>query len=237
MKQNLNFLSLIFVLAFSGGIYLAGSSWGGLRYIDLSDGRSPSAIAGVRDFSSYRGSSLSNAAEFHFASQSKVEATDEGLDIYLDQFVMRDQAGQKNFVCRVEGRKGVFDRVELVLEGLGISEAGRVPELIVQSDCVSEPDLDQIGPIRISIPMAEIYKLKPMDQELSLFDKFNSSIRIFQMVSEWPTQWRIKSVKYFLREEPQDMLTLELPQKEKAHGFVTFSWPQVKTAEPVPQKF
>lgn len=227
---------LFFIFSFGFGMHLAQESWDGVLYVYVGEWRSPSAIQGLRDFSSLRGTSLSSAAEFQFSSQSEVKQTEEGIEIHLNQFVMRDSHDRKNFVCRVEGRPGVFDRVELKLKGIGIAEAGKSPVLTLETDCESQPHAQQIGSIRIFVPMAMMYKLRPVDQHLHLYDDQNSFIRISQMTSEWPTEWRLQSVRYFSSENPQEMLTL-LPSKKEnpSKGVLSLQWP--RTAEPAPQTF
>lgn len=227
---------LFFIFSFLLGMHLARESWDGVLYVSVEDWRSPSAIKGLRDLSSLRGASLSDAAEFQFSSQSEVRLTEEGFEIRLNQFVMRDSGGKKNFVCRVEGRPGVFDRVELKLTGIGIAEAGKLPELTLEADCKSQPHPEQIGFIRILVPMAEIYKLKPIDQDLYLYDNQRSFVRISQMTSEWPTEWRLQSVKYFNSAAPQEMLTI-LPAKKENPSKGAFSLHWSRTAEPAPQTF
>lgn len=208
-------------------------SWEGIRFVSISNGRSPAAIKGLRDLSSLRGTSLSTAAESQFMSQSLIEKTKEGLEIALNQFVMRDSQGKRNFVCQVEGRPGVFDRVEVTLIGLGISEGGKLPKLTIETDCKSQPNPKFIGPIKIFIPMAKIYELRPVDQDLNFYDEQNSFIRISQMPSEWPGEWSLESIRYFNSKSPQEMLTLLTPEKKSpSKGAFTLKW-----TEPAPQKF
>lgn len=212
--------------AFIIGTYLAALSWDGVSFVSVSDWRSPAAVHGLRDLSFFRGASLSSAAGEYLLSQDQIKKTETGFDILLNQFVMRDENDRKNFVCQVEGRPGVFDRVEMRLIGEGISEAGKIPALIIEADCKSQPDPKVIGQIVVSIPMAEIYKLKPRDQQLRFYDGLNTRITISQMVSEWPLDWRLEHVRYFDSREPEQMLTLQAPKKEgSVDGAFTLSWP------------
>lgn len=199
--------------------------------------RTPAAIRGLRDLSSLKGASLSSAAEFHFFKESELKKTKQGIEIFLNQFVMRDESGGRNFVCQVEGRPGVFDRLEVTLEGIGISEAGKIPRIIVETDCKSLPDSKTIGQIKIFLPMEKLYGLAPKDQDLSFYDETNTQLRVVQMVSEWPRDWVLKSVRYFDSKAPEKMLSLDVPKnKGPSEGAFTLSWP-IKTSEPVRQKF
>lgn len=207
-------------------------SWDGVRYVSVSDWRSPSAIRGLRDFSSLRGASLASAAEDYFLSQSEVKSTEGGLEIYLNQFVITDQNQMRNFVCRVEGRAGVYDRVELRLRGLGISEAGKEPMLVVESDCLSEPDPKAIGAIRVPIPMAQIYELRPTDQYVRFYDDLDSRVQVVEMVSEWPKEWRLEEVRYFLSTDSTQSLSFKAGKKKGSPlRALQLSWPMEETSK------
>jgi hypothetical protein len=208
--------ALLFILSMTTSAFVMSHSWRGIRYVAVGHGRSPAAVHGIKDLSSLRGAS--------FVDQNDVVQTDDGLEVHLSQFVMRDEQGLRNFVCRVEGRSGVFNRVELTLVGVGISEAGRTPTLRVQADCLSQPNPREIGAIVVPLPLAEIYRMKPRDQEFQLSDAFESSVRVSQMVSEWPREWRLQSIRYFDSENPAHELALTPQSESSPEGALTLNW-------------
>tara|TARA_Y100001935_G_scaffold246916_2_gene242125 strand:+ start:175 stop:870 length:696 start_codon:yes stop_codon:yes gene_type:complete len=213
MKKSL--LSVfLFVMTLAGFSKMAKFSWGGIQYVSVDGWRSPSAIHGLRDFSSLRGSSLSEAAEDYFVSQSDLIKTPDGVEVQLNQFVITDEDGQRNFVCRVEGRAGVYDRVELKLKGLGISEAGRQPSITVETDCLSEENPKEIGKIVVKIPMSEIFSWNPKDQYVRFFDAKNSRVRVSDMVSQWPMDWRLEEVQYKSSIDKISPLSFKASQKK-----------------------
>ena len=175
-----------------------------------------------------------SAAEFQLSNQSEVRRSEAGIEILFNQFVMRDSEGIKNFVCRVEGRPGVFDQIEVSFRGTGISEAGKVPRLTVLAECFSSPSALKVGAIRVFIPMKEITELRPIDQEVVLQ---GAQIKITQMVSEWPLDWVIDGINYLNSTSNNSKLSLEMKKGEgPASKALSFSWP-IRSFEPTPRKF
>ncbi len=233
--------ALFYVFSFLLGMYLVHTSWNSVRFVSLTTFRAPAAANGLRDFSGQRGQSLSTAVQFQMSSQSQIHRMDGGYEVSLNQFVLRDRNDKRNFICRIEDRPGVFDRVEVKLYGIGISEAGRVPRITVQTDCQSRVESDEIKPIRVFIPLAELYKLKPLDQEISFYDDTKTELRVSEMVSEWPLEWQLEEVTYLNSSDPSHKLTLALSNNESStSGALTLHWSETedsKTAEQAPQTF
>lgn len=222
-------LILFYAMSLVGGVLLAKSSWDRLSFVYVGSERSPAALRGMKDFSSLRGSSLNEAAANELIDQIKLLPMDGGIRLELNQFILRDQQGHKNFVCRIGGRDGVFDRLEVTLMGYGVSEHGESPEMIVTSDCVSSDDGKSVGSIAISIPMREVANLKPVDQSLALGDSLMTTVRLVNMTSVWPEEWQVLSVRYFKLANDNQDLTLRPNRKGSPKEAYSFLWPETRT--------
>lgn len=215
---------LLYIFMICCGVWLGQNSWDRLTFVYVGSERSPAAFRGLRDFSSLKGASLLDAASDQLSDQIQMKLVDGGYEVKLSQFVLRSPEGHKTFACKIDGRLGVYNRVELVLDGYGVSEHGKSPRLVLQTECKSDESTNSIGQITVFIPMDEILKLKTIDQQISGFRGSNLNVELRQMTSVWPDEWVLEKVRYFQEGDTRQDMVLEPNKKSSRKGAFSFRW-------------
>lgn len=125
------------------------------------------------------------------------------------------------FACQVQGRTGLFDRVELTFWGVGVSVSGDAPRLIVDTECSAESE--DIGLLQtIWIPMQSVIAAGARDQELEFLEQNPIYIRLEHMPDEWPKSWMLHDVRFYRITDPDDSLSLGMDQIRSARPELLF---------------
>jgi len=130
---------------------------------------------------------------------------------------------RNEFACPVQGRPGMFDRVELTFIGTGISEAGQQPKMIVEADCATGPNLGEIN--TIWIPMQDIVTAEAKDQEMQIYGDHPVIVRLEQIPGEWPVAWVLSNIKLFRQANPDENVTIDSAKMRETSGkLLSFDW-------------
>lgn len=202
---------------------MSTDSWNGILYVYLGDERSPAAVHNLKDFSRLDAKSLSRAAHDQVIANAEILKKQDAVGIKLGHFLTRSPDGKREFACDVESRSGVYNRISMTFMGLGISDSGEVPKLIVEADCKASMDLDWLE--TVWVPMTQISKLGGSDQEYNTYDANHVSVQVEHMTADWPENWALTNVRLFHANNPDESMivdTNKLPFESKQK--FTFEW-------------
>ncbi len=202
------------------GYCLAIQSWGGGVYVYLGEERSPAAVRKMTDYSEVPRQSLHQAAHQQLLQGAEIEKKDGSVGVRLGNPLVRNENGASDFACRVRGREGLYDRVEMTFTGTGISEGGELAQMVIDSPCESAQEVSALS--TIWIPMKEITALKAEDGD---FDYDAVKIHLLHIPGQWPDNWVLSSVRMFKADDAQpewkvDAQTLRSSGRE----LMSFDW-------------
>jgi hypothetical protein len=217
-----------FLLSFYGcciaaGCWMMTTTWDGLVYIYVGEDRSPAAVANLNEYYPVDNGVLWHPIEQQAFQNLKFLKRDNELGIRLGHFLLHDPAGHRQFACQVQGRPGVFDRIEFSFVGVGVSDDGKIPKMTVAANCLSEEDLAYLSPIWI--PMSDIYHSEPKSQQLEFPEVGGTAIHFEDLASSWPEEWSLIHVRLYHSESGEPGLLLQPPQPE-LHEHLSFDWKQ-----------
>jgi hypothetical protein len=138
------------------------------------------------------------------------ETKDGLVGIHLGNPLVRNSNGETDFACRAHGRTGLFDRMELVFTGTGISEGGENPEMTVVSACEGGTANSDLAPVWI--PIVEIMK-EPATDRVMNFE--GAQIRLISMPGQWPVSWVLSRVRLFKQEDSTANWTVDAAQMRR----------------------
>jgi hypothetical protein len=150
--------------------------------------RDPAAIKRVYDFSNLAGSALDVASKQRLLSGAKIRKEDALVGVELGHFVVRNFEGNKEFACQR------YSKIVLEFEGDGMALGGNKPSMEVEGNCeISQGDINAISPLWI--PVAKILGEPVAEGEFDFREGHPIKVRFTNVMSEWPTAWRMKSVR------------------------------------------
>lgn len=192
MKPRYLFGVVFFFFMIALGVFVAQFSWNGVVYLseaELRNARSPAAIRRDLDFSLLNGADLVTASQKRLVTAARTVSEKGDIGIELGHFVTRGADGRRELAC------DVYDRVSLRFEAEGIAEGGEKPTMEVESPCTMSRDITMIE--AVWIPVQRIMSERSTDMDLSLDERNGSkvSFKFSNMTSDWPTQWRLASVR------------------------------------------
>jgi hypothetical protein len=218
--------TLLFVFAcfLMIGQWLMTVAWNGVTYVYVGEERAPAAVKSLNDYYPVSNKYLQKSAQDQLFEGVRFMNRENELGVGVGNVILPDSFGNRHFACATQGRPGVFDRVELSFVGVGVSDNGVIPKMIVDSACEAEDDFSSLSPIWI--PMSEIYQADPKTQELQ-FPEFGSTAIHFQnLASSWPDKWTLVRVRLYHSSAKVPALLLE-PRKA-SFGTLSFDWAQSK---------
>ncbi len=216
------FAQIGFCLFLTAGYVVSVESWNGAVFVYLGEQRSPASVRSMRDYSIVDRKALFASVHKQMLEGAKLMKEDGSMGLTLGHPLMKASDGN-DFACPVQGRPGLFDRVELTFLGMGISESGHQPKMIVEADCTSGPNLSQLG--TIWIPMADILATEPKDQELQFYGDQPKSIRLEHIPGQWPNAWVLISVRFFRQAFPDENLLIDAEKMRETKGkLISFDW-------------
>lgn len=201
------------------GYWVATQSWGGSLFVYLGEERSPSSVRRSEDYSVLDRRALTRSATEQLLSDLQLKPENGSLGVWLGHPLIH-----RDFACTVNGRPGLYDRIELTFYGQGISQHGDMPMLVVESDCMSGTSLDRLAPLWV--PMTDILNTPPQDQEINVPSQPPAFVRLLNIPGEWPEEWVLWSVRLIDSEASQDDWVLDAAAlRTAAQGNLpTFTW-------------
>lgn len=217
------FAPIGFCLFLAAGYLVSVESWNGAVFVYLGELRSPASVRSMRDYSIVDRKALFASVHKQLLEGAKLMKDDGTMGLTLGHPLMKASDGN-DFACPVPGRAGLFDRVELTFLGLGISESGHQPKMVVEADCNPGTNLSQLSPIWI--PMAEIVAAGPKDQDLQFYGEQPKKIRLEHIPGEWPTTWVLTSVRFFRQAFPDENMLINAEKMRETNGgkLISFDW-------------
>lgn len=204
-----------FVLAIATGNHIATESWNGRVYVYLGEQRAPATVRSIRDYSAVDRKALTSSVNKQLLASAKLKELNGYIGVTLGHPLFKRAKGTGEFACPVQGRPGVFDKVELTFFGTGVSEAGDPPLMIVEGECAPGGNLNEMR--TIWIPMKAIMASAARDQEMQLFGDQPVTVRLQQIPGQWPESWVLQSVRLFREHNPDDSLVLDSKMVREAN--------------------
>ncbi len=199
-------------------------SWNGAVFVYLGERRSPAAVRSMRDYSAIDRKALFSSVHRQMLEGAKIIKQQGQMALTLGHPLMKSSE-RNEFACSVEGRPGLFDRVELSFTGTGISESGHQPMMTVESKCGSGGNLSELE--TIYIPMQDIVAAEAKDQEMQIFGDHPVMVRFNHIPGEWPTGWVLSKVRFFREDDGEESLTIDADKMRENTGtgkLLSFDW-------------
>jgi hypothetical protein len=213
----------LFLICLGLGIWVTDHSWDGQLFVFVGEQRSPAAVRSLVDFSSIERSALYRSAHKQVFAGAEVVKLKGYAGIRLGHPVISKGRGAKAFGCQVPGHNGMFDQIELTFVGVGISESGGQPRMIVGSPCRALKDLNRLE--TVWIPMGDIFASQPKDQELQIFGKSPVSVRLMDIPGQWPQEWVLWSARLYRSDNAEKPLVMDARLlKEARPQMLSFDW-------------
>jgi hypothetical protein len=214
---------IFFVFAVIAGFRISTESWNGSVYVYMGEQRSPAALREARDFSAVDRKAISGNLSKQLLASAKLKELNGYIGVTLGHPLFKRARGTGEFACPVHGRPGVFDKVELVFMGTGVSEGGEPPTMVVEGECAPGSTLNEMR--TIWIPLKAIMASAPQDQEMQLFGDQPVTVRLRQIPSQWPENWVLQSVKLYRENNPEEsMLVDSKGVREGNPKLIQFGW-------------
>lgn len=188
------------------GYALSVDSWNGAVFVYLGEQRSPAAVRSMRDYSAIDRKALFSSVHRQMLDGAKLIRQAGFMALTLGHPLMKS-ADRNEFACPVQGRPGLFDRVELTFNGTGISASGEQPQMIIESECTGGGNLNQLE--TIWIPMQDILSTEPKNQEMQMYGDHPVMVRLNHIPGEWPTGWVLSTVRLYHHENLEETMTID----------------------------
>lgn len=185
------------VVCFGFGLWVTRHSKHFVQNVDQaskSPSRDPAAIKKVYDFSGLDGSALDLASKQRLLSGAEVVKSDADVGIKFGHFVFKGTDGQKIFACQK------YSKMVLEFEGDGSISGDSKPSMEVEGNCSFSADINSISPLLI--PISKILGEPVGDGEFDFREGHQMKIRFANVMDEWPTLWRLKGIKLYDQENP-----------------------------------
>lgn len=188
------FASVLF-LGCAGACYCGAlRSWGGGVFVYLGEERAPAAVRKLDDYSQLKSDALSQTVERQLLATAEVQKRDGQVGIHLGNPLLKLEDGTAGFGCRVRGRNGLYDRVELTFVGVGISSGGESAKMVVEAACEAMSTPEAMDPVWI--PVGEIMKAAAKDADY-VYGDGDAALRIqlLDIPGEWPPSWTLVGLR------------------------------------------
>lgn len=194
---------IVFISSVICGYKLAIQSWGGTVYVYLGEERSPAAVHGSAGLSPVNRRAVGASVFAQLIGDAELVKKDGSIGIFLGNPLLKTQSGNE-FACRVKGREGLYDRVEMSFMGVGISTSGDTPEMIVEAPCESLDESTRIAPIWV--PVKQIFATPAADADFKTEGDHPVNIRVRNIPDDWPPQWVLSRVKLYRADDGEYFL-------------------------------
>lgn len=219
--------------ALAAGLFVTGvlfaqwfvtRAWDGQVFVYVGEHRSPASVRSVDDYSAISGRALNDSIEAQVLANATIVPHASYIGVRLgNPLVSGLENGRREFACDIPGHLGVFDHVELVFHGIGITDNGEPPTLLVDAACQSttRPDVLDV----IWLPREQLAAHGPADQELDLTGNYPMYVKLEHMPGDWPVTWVLMSVRFYGFDEVEDGLYLDAARLRRTGNQVpSFNW-------------
>jgi hypothetical protein len=214
-----------FMLALATGYSISMESWNGAVYVYMGEQRSPASMRSMKDFSAVDRKAITTSVQKQLLASAKVTEKNGFMAVHLGHPLFKRAKGTGEFACPVQGRAGIFDRVELTFIGMGINESGEPPLLVVEAECKPGSKLSEMRPIWI--PIKAIMASPAQDQEMQMFGDQPVTVRLQKIPGQWPDSWVLQAVKLYRELNPSENLTVDAKGVREANPrLLELSWRQ-----------
>ncbi len=223
MRLPFSIVPAFFVFCLCMGFYLNERAWNGQVYVYVGEERAPSAVRTLNDYSSIERKTLYRSAHTQLLANAEVFRESGRIGIQLGHPLLSRKSGGKEFGCQVQDHSGVFDHIEIVFIGTGISEGDHPARMIVDSRCHSLKNLNLLE--TVWIPMQDIVNSEPKDQEMQVFGDDPIMVRLEEIPSQWPESWTLWTIRLYSENNPDESLALDTPLLKQARPkLLSFDW-------------
>jgi hypothetical protein len=213
----------LFIFGLMLGYGIVVRSWGGSLYVYLGEERSPATVRLLSDYAALDRRSLANDVHQQLVGGAELIRQNGELGVRLGHPLLKLKGGGYDFACAVQGRPGVFDRIELIFWGIGITESGHPPRMVVESSCQTGEDLNRLA--TLWLPMSQIFANPAKDQQLEFYEDPPLTIRLEQIPGEWPENWVLTHIRLFREDNPSNSLEIGASLiKEARSQILSFEW-------------
>lgn len=131
------------------------------------------------------------AFKYQILKDVSVQKTDQGFQLFLGLFLIKNEKGEPVFVC------DQYPTLDLIFAADGVAISGEIPHMIVRTDCLVAYDQKHIE--SYPIPLDRIVK-SPLSHEFviqSLNSPKDGRVYFRNVVDSWPTDWNLVGIKLY----------------------------------------
>ena len=205
------------------GLWVNQRSWNGLVFVYIGEQRSPAAVRSLHEFSALDQKALHRSVEAQLLAYAEIYKDQGLLGVQLGHPLLTGKNGGKEFSCQVQDVSGVYDRVEIVFVGTGVSQGGGSPRMIIDSRCHSEGNLNQLD--TVWIPMQTVLLSQPKDQAFELPGENSVKLRFENIPDGWPENWVMWNVRFYKESNPEESLVMNAEMLKLGRPtLLSFDW-------------
>lgn len=157
-------------------------------FIGFGPTRDPAAVQNQDFFEMFKPeSTLHSALNKEIVSSLKVAKAQREFQIQVRNFLVKESASGES-LC------GYFNEYKLTFEAEGIASSGERPTLEITSPCVIS-DRTKL-PVPVRIPIDDIFKLKPVDTDISFKVSENTTFSFKNIYDTWPEYWVLSKIEF-----------------------------------------
>jgi hypothetical protein len=202
-------IALLFLASIGFANWLTTRSWNGLVYVYIGEQRAPASVRTAHDYTPVDRQALGRSVHEQLMSMAATSRQDGNVGVTLGHpLVARPEGGGgREFACEVAGHGGIYDHMEITFYGTGVSDNGDEPHMVIDADCEASAQLDVLNPVWI--PMGEIVRTSPRDQEFQVSGPHPTRIRLEHIPGVWPESWVLVSVRFYRQDTPDESLLVD----------------------------
>lgn len=215
-------ITMLFVISFAAGWWLLQVSWQGKSHINVAQvqrlDRDPAAINQVFDFSTLRGTALSEALKKRLLQGAEFLRKDQRLGIKLGHFVVSGPNGRRIFAC------ARYDKIVVIFRAQGMAVNGKRPQMRVVSDCRISKNVNETA--TIWVPVDRVRNEKPTEMRLDYMLDLPVSLTFKNLFGSWPKSWELVSIELYNSGEGQGQgIKVTTSDIQKIHdGAISINW-------------
>jgi len=221
--MNRSYAFLIFCAGLCLGAWVSVRSWDGTLFVYVGEPRSPAAVRSLVEYSTLSHDALTRSAQAQLMSNAVIYKDSGMLGVQLGHPLIYGANGAKQFGCQVQDLSGVYDHMQLIFVGTGVTSAGEPPRMIVNARCRSEHDLNQLE--TVWIPMQNIMTSKPTDQEFDFPGENLIHLKLESIPDQWPENWVLWSVSFYRDDASNEQMILDSEKmRQVSDKLLSFDW-------------
>lgn len=221
MRSSLVFAFFLFTAYM--GFRVSVDSWDGQVFVYMGENRAPASVRKIGDYEPLDRKALFTAPNKQLLNNAAAVRDEKYVKINLGHPLLKTSWGSE-FACPVSGHSGLFDRVELTFMGLGVSEGGESPKLVVETDCLPGENLNTLAPIWIPMQFLSWQS----GDKFRVAGDHPMDVHFENKTGWWPEQWVLWNVKLFDRTRPESALNFGSAKLREANSkLLSFEWQSV----------